>query len=116
MNPPRALPLATVAAIAVLAGCGRPADNGTTYQGYVEGEFVYLSSSQSGTLTQLPVARGQTLAAGAPAFSLEAVSETAALLQAQHQLAAARAQLADLRTGKRPPEIAVTQAQLAQAT
>ncbi|MBY4801643.1 HlyD family secretion protein [Burkholderia cepacia] len=119
MNPRRALPPATVAAvaaIAVLAGCGRPADNGTTYQGYVEGEFVYLSSSQSGTLTQLTVARGQTLAAGAPAFSLEAVSETAALFQAQHQLAAARAQLADLRTGKRPPEIAVTQAQLAQAT
>jgi len=74
VNPARALPLVLAAAVALLAGCERPARNGTTYQGYVEGEFVYLSSSQSGTLTQLWVARGQALAAGAPAFSLEAVS------------------------------------------
>ncbi|WP_081077017.1 HlyD family secretion protein [Burkholderia pseudomultivorans] len=115
MNAARTLPPALVAVVALLAGCGKPADRTPTYQGYVEGEFVYLSSSQSGTLTQLSVARGQTVAAGAPAFSLEAVSETAALQQAQHQLDAARAQLADLRTGKRPPEVNVTKAQLAQA-
>ncbi|AXK62372.1 HlyD family efflux transporter periplasmic adaptor subunit [Burkholderia sp. IDO3] len=115
MSTARALPLA-LAATALLTGCGRSADTGTTYQGYVEGEFVYLSSSQAGTLTQLSVERGQAVAAGTPVFSLEAVSETAALRQAQHQLAAARAQLADLQTGKRPPEIAVTRAQLAQAT
>ncbi|MDR8730573.1 HlyD family secretion protein [Burkholderia pseudomultivorans] len=115
MNAARALPSALVAVVALLAGCGKPADRTPTYQGYVEGEFVYLSSSQSGTLTQLSVARGQTVAAGAPAFSLEAVSETAALQQVQHQLDAARAQLADLRTGKRPPEVNVTKAQLAQA-
>jgi len=111
----RALPLA-LAAAALLAGCGRQSDTGTTYQGYVEGEFVYLSSSQAGTLTQLSVERGQAVAAGTPVFALEAVSETAALQQAQHQLAAARAQLADLQTGKRPPEVAVTRAQLSQAT
>lgn len=117
MNAPRPPPLAlAVAAIALLAGCGRPADDVATYQGYVEGEFVYLSSSQAGTLTQLSVERGQAVAAGTPVFSLEAVDETAALRQAQHQLEATRAQLADLQTGKRPPEIAVTRAQLAQAT
>ncbi|MBR8175591.1 MULTISPECIES: HlyD family secretion protein [Burkholderia] len=115
MSTARALPLALTVA-ALLGGCGRPADTGPTYQGYVEGEFVYLSSSQAGTLTQLSVERGQAVAAGTPVFALEAVSETAALQQAQHQLAAARAQLADLQTGKRPPEVAVTRAQLAQAT
>ncbi|UEP50080.1 HlyD family efflux transporter periplasmic adaptor subunit [Burkholderia ambifaria] len=115
MSTARALPLA-LAVAALLGGCGRPADTGPTYQGYVEGEFVYLSSSQAGTLTQLSVERGQAVAAGTPVFALEAVSETAALQQAQHQLAAARAQLADLQTGKRPPEVAVTRAQLAQAT
>ncbi|MBR8252889.1 HlyD family secretion protein [Burkholderia ambifaria] len=115
MSTVRALPLA-LAVAALLGGCGRPADTGPTYQGYVEGEFVYLSSSQAGTLTQLSVERGQAVAAGTPVFALEAVSETAALQQAQHQLAAARAQLADLQTGKRPPEVAVTRAQLAQAT
>lgn len=116
MNARRPLPLALAAAVALLAGCGRTADDVATYQGYVEGEFVYLSSSQAGTLTQLSVERGQAVAAGTPVFSLEAVNETAALRQAQHQLEAARAQLADLQTGKRPPEVAVTRAQLAQAT
>nr|WP_260463772.1 HlyD family efflux transporter periplasmic adaptor subunit [Burkholderia sp. Bp8963] len=97
------------------AGCGQRTSDQATYQGYVEGEFVYLSSSQAGTLTQLAVQRGQTVAANAPVFALEAVNETAALQQAQHQLAAAQAQLGDLRTGKRPPEVNVAQAQLAQA-
>ncbi|KVU35970.1 secretion protein HlyD [Burkholderia ubonensis] len=104
-----------LAAGIALAACGRRTDERATYQGYVEGEFVYLSSSQSGTLTQLAVQRGQSVAANTPAFALEAVDETAALQQAQHQLAAAQAQLADLRTGKRPPEVNVTKAQLAQA-
>jgi len=96
-----------------LAACSHHDDN--TYQGYVEGEFVYLGSSQSGTLTQLSVARGQTVAASEPVFALESVDETAALQQAQQQLAAARAQLADIQTGKRRPEVNVTRAQLAQA-
>ncbi|KVL40595.1 secretion protein HlyD [Burkholderia territorii] len=116
MNVCRALLFTLAAAVALLAGCGKPANDVETYQGYVEGEFVYLSSSQAGALTQLSVDRGQTVAAGMPVFSLEAVNETAALRQAEHQLAAARAQLADLQTGKRPPEVAVTRAQLAQAT
>jgi HlyD family secretion protein len=106
---------AVVVSAALAAGCGSHTDHDNVYQGYVEGEFVYLSSSQSGTLTQLAVQRGQAVGAGAPAFALEAVDETAALRQAQHQLAAAQAQRADLQTGKRPPEVNVTKAQLAQA-
>lgn len=104
--------LACVIAVA-LAGCGRKPND--RWQGYVEGEFVYLSSSQSGTLTQLSVRRGQTVAAGAPVFALESVDETAALQQARQQLAATRAQLADIQTGKRPPEVNVTRAQLSEA-
>lgn len=114
MRRPSSLTLAGL--IAGLAACGQhPADAGHTYQGYVEGEFVYLSSSQSGTLTQLAVQRGQTVAAGTPAFALEAVSETAELRQATQRLAAAQAQFADLQTGKRLPEVNVVKAQLAQA-
>ncbi|MGU7780867.1 HlyD family secretion protein [Burkholderia sp. PU8-34] len=115
MTPARATPFALVACLALAAGCGQRTSDQASYQGYVEGEFVYLSSSQSGTLTQLAVQRGQTITANAPAFALEAVNETAALQQAQHQLAAAQAQLADLQTGKRPPEVNVAKAQLAQA-
>jgi HlyD family secretion protein len=84
-------------------------------QGYVEGEFVYVASSQAGRLQQLAVARGQRVEANAPLFSLEAVDETAARLQAQRQLDSSRAQLADLGKGKRVPELDVIRAQLAQA-
>ncbi|WP_027796778.1 HlyD family secretion protein [Paraburkholderia acidipaludis] len=108
------LPLcAALCAAAALAGCSR--HEAPVWQGYVEGEYVYLSSSQSGTLTELDVQRGQQVATAAPVFALEAADETAALDEARHQLAAARAQFADLQTGKRPPEVRVTEAQLAEA-
>ncbi|SOE98199.1 HlyD family secretion protein [Burkholderia sp. OK233] len=98
---------------ALLSACSH--HDAGTYQGYVEGEFVYLGSSQSGKLTQLSVARGQTAGANAPLFSLESDDETHALVQAQQQLAAARAQLEDIQTGKRVPEVNVNRAQLAEA-
>ncbi|HEY1609434.1 MAG TPA: HlyD family efflux transporter periplasmic adaptor subunit [Paraburkholderia sp.] len=108
-----AWPAIALCAASVLTACSRHQAPG--WQGYVEGEYVYLSSSQSGTLTQLDVQRGQTIAAGADLFTLDAAFEAAALDQARHQLAATEAQLADLRTGRRPPEVRVTEAQLAQA-
>jgi HlyD family secretion protein len=105
-----------IAALAVAVGagaCSRQASG--TYQGYIEGEFVYLASSQAGQLVQLSAARGQTVAGDAPMFTLEAQNETDAVAQAQQQLQAAQAQQADLLTGKRRPEIAVVAAQLEQA-
>ncbi len=86
-----------------------------SYQGYVEGEFVYVGASAAGRLVHLPVVRGQQVEANALLFSLDDVAENAAQRQAQRQLDAARAALADLRTGKRPPEVDVVRAQLLQA-
>ena len=97
----------------ICAGCSGSHPN--AYQGYVEGEFVYVASSQPGRLEHLAVSRGQQVAQGAPLFSLDAIDERAEQQQAQQQLAAARATLADIGTGKRPPEIGVIQAQLLQA-
>ena len=93
-------------------GCTPQAE---TYQGYVEGEFVYMASSQAGQLVDLAVQRGQTVAADAVLFTLEAQNEIDAVSQAMHQLEAAQSQYADLLTGKRPQEVHVTEAQLAQA-
>jgi HlyD family secretion protein len=110
----RAAAVAAVCAVALgCAGCSK--DPRDTYQGYVEGEFVYVASSQSGQLTQLAVARGQTVTADAPMFLLEAQSEADAVTQARQQLQAAQAQQADLLTGKRRPEVDVIAAQLDQA-
>ncbi|MGC1459436.1 MAG: hypothetical protein WA825_14265, partial [Steroidobacteraceae bacterium] len=108
--------IASAAALGIFciaAGCSRSARD--VYQGYVEGEFVYMASSQAGQLLNLAVERGQTVGVGALLFTLEAQSETDAVHQSDQQLQAAQAQLADLLTGKRRPEVAVTQAQLAQA-
>jgi HlyD family secretion protein len=101
------------AALALLTGCS--GSSNTTFQGYVEGEFVYMASSQPGRLEHLAVTRGQQVARGTPLFSLEAIDERAGQQQAREQLAAAEAQLADIETGKRAPEVAVVAAQLSQA-
>jgi HlyD family secretion protein len=106
--------VALLACMTVFAtGCTHGSRN--TYQGYVEGEFVYMASSQSGQLVGLSVQRGETVASGALLFTLESQNESDAVRQAARQLEAAQAQLSDLLTGKRPPEVAVNEAQLAQA-
>ena len=97
----------------VVAGCS--GSSARSYQGYVEGEFLYLASSQPGRLEHLAATRGQQVGQGTLLFTLEATEEKAAQQQAQEQLAAAEAQHADLETGKRAPEVAVVRAQLAQA-
>ena len=105
--------LAALSALAVLAGCGDPGNK--PWQGYVEGEFVNVASSQAGTLQTLAVSRGQQVKAGDPLFALESTYEQAAQSHARDTLANAEAQLRDLATGKRPDEIAVSSAQLKQA-
>jgi HlyD family secretion protein len=66
-------------------------------------------------LTNLAVQRGQKVATNAALFSLESNNEADAVKQAEHQFQAAQSQGADLLTGKRPAEVQVTEAQLAQA-
>jgi HlyD family secretion protein len=94
-------------------GCARPVAE--SYQGYVEGEFVHVASGAGGRLEKLFVHRGETVAADAPLFQLEANQEAAAVRQADEALSAARAQLSDLKTGRRAPEIEVVRAQYEQA-
>jgi HlyD family secretion protein len=77
---------------ALLAGC-TPQPNGE-WQGYVEGEYVYVAAPLGGTLTQLAVARGDEVKAGQMLFELERGSEAAALDEAGKNLAQARANLA----------------------
>jgi HlyD family secretion protein len=87
----------------------------SSYQGYVEGRFVYVASPQSGRLEQLSVTRGESIAHGHPLFALDREPEASELRQAQQLLHTAQSRLADLQTGKRPAEVDVTRAQLEQA-
>ncbi len=117
MHRPTLATLAGAAALAVaalLAACSKTPDS--AWSGYVEGDYVYVSSPVGGTLDALSVRRGQQVSAGAPLFALDAENEQAARDQAAALVAAAKAQARDAEKGRRPPEIAMTQAQLSQAT
>ena len=85
------------------------------YQGYAEGEFVNISSSQSGRLDKLFVRRGDNVKYGSNLFALECENETLALQQASSALAVAQSTLNDAQKGARPEEIKVIEAQLTQA-
>jgi HlyD family secretion protein len=75
----------------LLAGCSK---NSSGYlQGYVEGEYVYVAAPLGGSLTNLAVARGDSVQAGQLLFELESGSEAASIDQAQKNLVAAKTTL-----------------------
>lgn len=103
----------TVAAFCVLTGCGRHAAN--RFQGYVEGEFVYVASPYSGALKSLNVRRGDQVKTNNQLFALDNEPERSARDEAERRLLQARSTLEDARKGKRPTEIESAEAQLRQA-
>ena len=92
MTMQRILILGAGALVAVFsAGCS---DNSLNlFQGYIEGEYVYVASPLGGALTNLAVARGDEITGGRLLFELERGSEAAALNQAEKNLAQAQANL-----------------------
>jgi HlyD family secretion protein len=107
------LALGITAAFAALAGCARHQAAG--FQGYLEGEFVYVSSPIGGRLEKLAVQKGMRVEVGAPLFTLDRVAELAAQREAADRLRSAQARLEDLKKGSRPTELASQEAKLEQA-
>jgi HlyD family secretion protein len=110
---PPALLAAIVVALLIVSGCRRAPDD--HFQGYLEGEFIYVGAPLAGRLDRLAVTKGAYIESGAVLFTLEHAAELAAQQQAAHQLETAQARLADLRKGSRPSELAALEARLAQA-
>lgn len=105
---------ALIALAALLLGaCARREPS--AYQGYLEGEFVYVAAPLAGQLERLAVTRGTRVEAGAPLFALEQSAEVSTMREAAERLRSAQARLADLRKGSRPSELAALDARLAQA-
>lgn len=102
-----------LAVLTLLSACNEAAPH--RFQGYVEGETLRLAPGRPGRLDALQVQRGSTVDEGAALFAVDAGAERAVLDEARSRLASARAQLDDLRKGKRPEELDVLRAQLAQA-
>jgi len=95
------------------AGCS--SQDSDRVQGYVEGEYVYVSSPLAGTVQTLSVRRGDQVSAGMPLFTLDDAPEKAARDEAERKLAMNRANWEDVKKGKRPTEIESMEAQLNQA-
>ncbi len=102
-----------VTGIVLVAGCARRGPTG--YQGYLEGDFVYVAAPLAGQLEKLAVQKGARVAAGAPLFTLEQSAEVSTLREAAERLRQSQARLADLGKGQRPSELAALEARLAQA-
>jgi len=86
-----------------------------TFQGYVEGEFVYVASPIGGRLETLNVRRGQSVKNGDPLFELEHDLEASVVREASEKHRQATENLANLRKGKRPSEIQAIKARLKSA-
>jgi HlyD family secretion protein len=104
---------AGIIALGLVAACTPPPR--TTLPGVIEAEFVRVAPPLAGRLVELSVARGDAVQAGAALFRVESPEDGATLAEAQARVAQQLAQRADLAHGKRPAELAVTAAQLAQA-
>jgi len=111
----RARNTGALAVLLCLLLCACAKEEAPRIQGYVEGEFVRVSVTAGGTLDNLAVRRGQSIAAGAPLFTLESANEAAARRESEDRVAKADATLANLLSGKRAPEVNVVSAQLQQA-
>lgn len=85
------------------------------WQGYVEGEFIYVASPLGGQLDEISVRKGQNVEAGQPLFTLEREFERAGVEEAEGNLDRAISDLADKRKGRRPSEIASIRARLRKA-
>ena len=106
--------LLLLAALSVLAGgCSKGGE--AVYQGYVEGEFVYVASPYGGRLDELPVKRGAPVRTGEALFVLEHELESQGVHRAQANLKRAQDTVEDLKKGLRPQEIDQILARIAQS-
>ena len=85
------------------------------FSGYVEAEYVKVAPIQSGLLTELSVARGQTVQAGTPLFAQDDSGDRAARDEAAARLRQAEAQLANLQSRGRVADIDAAQSTVAEA-
>ena len=97
----------------LLAGCF--GSSAPTLQGYIEGTYVYISAESGGRVVARPAVAGSRVNEGDVLFALDDADQKAAVAGAEARLAQARAQLANLQTGKRDEEVSVLAAAVSSA-
>jgi HlyD family secretion protein len=90
----------------------REDDAATTFQGYVEGNLVFMAPEEGGRIERLDFEAGDPVSEGQLLFALEASTQQAQRNEAEARFRQAEAQLANLKMAmQRPEQIAVLQAQ-----
>ena len=82
----------SIVLVLFVVGCSNRSQD--RFQGYVEGEFVYVASPIAGQLETLSVRRGQEVTTGQPLFALDETAEKAAREQIQAALVLSERELA----------------------
>lgn len=103
-----------IALFLFLTGCS-DSSNSASALGYVEAEWVYVASPQSGWLVETQAREGDLITIGEVLFQLDSSNQSAALTEAEARLLQSRAELLNLSTGARPAEIRALEAKLAEA-
>jgi HlyD family secretion protein len=86
-----------------------------TLSGYVEGEPLFMAAPVAGTVRTVNVRRGQEVAPGQALFVVDPAQVRAQYDAATAEAQAAQAQALDARKGQRPVELAVLEANIANA-
>ena len=94
----------------LVAACSNGNDG--SFQGYIEGEYLYLAAPLAGYLDTLQGVRGSRVADGAPVFSIAADQELDGLREATARESGAREKLRNLSEPHRAPEVAAIEAQV----
>ncbi|WP_133130698.1 HlyD family secretion protein [Legionella yabuuchiae] len=104
--------LVMVVALLLLLSCNSSPE--TIYQGYVEGEAIYLASEFPGELTELLVRRGQSVKKGEQLFRLAGNPQALEIKTQKAELEQAKKIYQDLLNPRREPEIESIKAQIEQ--
>ena len=114
----KAARIAAILAILVAAGGGAywwmsaDEDGPKGFQGYVEGNLVYMAPEEGGRIETMAVEAGDEAREGDLLFGLESSMQIAQKNEAEARLSQAEAQLANLKAAmQRPEQIAVLRAQ-----
>jgi HlyD family secretion protein len=99
--------------IAWVSGCDQKSPD--YLQGYVEGDYVFVTASAGGTLEKLMAHKGQTVAQGAALFELDPNPEALQIEEIDQRLHQAKSKLADIKKGGRPSELNAVEARLRKA-
>jgi len=103
----------TLTMILLISSCSR--EDHKQFQGYVEGENIYLASPYFGILTELKVTRGEHVNKGQLLFQLDPNPQQLNISQVQGELEQSKNTLVDLEKPRRLPEISAIEAQIEQA-